>query len=452
MASPSKKNLVLISFDDAVALWKYKTLFGQQLQTPNFDRICAQSTAFHNAYCQAPVCSPSRASFMSGLSPHQTGVTSSDSQYFNKISPSSMWPFRLKENGYFCSSGGKVMRGYVPLPDEVHQTLFSDAPKKFRLGPPKRNFKDRKIPGQIEYGGYRGGPATIDDKSDRELYDHQVADSALEFFETYDGDAPFYREVGFSGPHGPWTTPRRFKDMYPPWKFKKPAAWKNGFSDAAAIDEVGPKNIDSRHYRFWARSVRNYFSAVTHVDHQLGRVWDALKASRHADNTIVMIVSDHGLHLGERDRFRKHTLWEQVTNVPLVLHDPKQRKAKVIEDPVGLIDVGPTVMDYLDLPPIKDCVGRSLRPYAKGRKKDKNRAVPTFLFDNSAIRKGKYRYIRYQDGNTELFDLSEDWWQTQNLGPDHPDYDMMRKAHRECCLDYGLDVDALDKELESTPA
>lgn len=99
--SAPRKNVVMISFDDAVAFWKYKTIFGETLQTPNLDRICAQSTAFHSAYCQAPVCSPSRASFMSGKSPHQTGITDQYKHYFETLPPRKNVALSTKERGIF---------------------------------------------------------------------------------------------------------------------------------------------------------------------------------------------------------------------------------------------------------------------------------------------------------------------------------------------------------------
>ena len=442
MASPVKRNVVLISLDDAVAFWKYKSIFGEMLQTPNLDRICAQSTAFHAPYCQAPVCSPSRASFMSGKAPHQSGVTGSDKNYFDKIPAEQMWPYKLKQNGYFCSSGGKVMRGFIPLPKDVHQTIFSDNRRRFTTGRRKRFHEEDAEAGAVtymEFGGFRGGLATTNETDDKNLYDHQVADAAKQFLKKYKGDAPFYREVGFSGPHGPWTTPRRFKEMYNEQKFQKPAAWEGGFDGAAIMDIDAPENIDTTQRRIWKKSVRNYFSALTHADYHLGRVWDAIKSSRHADNTMVIIVSDHGLHLGERNRFRKHTLWEQVANVPLIIHDPGQPIAQVVSDPVALIDVGPTVMDYTGLPPLEGCVGRSLRPQVEWERGE-DRVVPTFFHDNAAIRKGKYRFIRYRDGSTQLFDLSKDWWQTKDLGPEHPAYEAMRMAHLACCMEYGFDV------------
>lgn len=431
------KNVLLISLDDAVAFWKYKSVFGAVLQTPNLDRICGVSTAFHAAYAQAPVCSPSRASFMSGRAPHQSGVTGPAKRYFDRIPPEAMWPHALRRAGYYCSSGGKVMLGYSPLPEAAHKTLFDDRPKRF-MG----DFflpEDRRV----EFGGFRGGRAPVDDAGDDRLYDARAARSAIRFLRKYEGDAPFYREVGFFGPHGPWITPRRFKEMYDVRAFRRPAAWAAGFPENAQADLESPPNFPPGKRLDWKKSVRNYFSALSHVDHQLGRVWDALKASPHADNTLVVILSDHGLHLGDRGRFRKHTLWEQVANVPLIVHDPARPTAQAVSDPVALIDVGPTVMDHLGLPPIEGSPGRSLLPQL-GWARDPDRAVPTFFGDSASVRQGRYRFIRYADGSTQLFDLAEDWWQTRDLGAEHPAHAEMRAVHAACCAEYGMDVGALD--------
>jgi arylsulfatase A-like enzyme len=127
--------------------------------------------------------------------------------------------------------------------------------------------------------------------------------------------------------------------------------------------------------------------------------------------------------------------------VPLIIHDPEQPVAQVVSDPVALLDIGPTVMDYADLPPLDGSLGRSLRPQMDWARAH-DRAVPTFLHQSAAVRKGKYRFIRYSDGSTQLFDLSKDWWQTRDLGPDHPAYAQMQAAHAACCLEYGFDVTA----------
>ncbi|MEM6759870.1 MAG: sulfatase-like hydrolase/transferase [Pseudomonadota bacterium] len=425
-------NIVLFTFDDAVAIWNYKAVFGAALHTPNFDRICAQSTAFHAAYCQAPICGPSRASFMSGKAPHVIGRTELGNKIFDTVDPRDLWPYLLKQNGYFTSSGGKITQGYVPLPPAIHEVLYCDAPKRFT--------KDNSVRADIcrDFGGLYGGKGITYPDHDDWFYDHQSASSAIDFFHSYDRDAPFYREVGFFGPHNPWITPQRFKEMYDPRQFCQPDAWAQGFESSAYLPQDHPRQFPTQKQRYWRKTVRNYFSAISHADHNLGRMWDGLKSSPHADTTVVIIASDHGLHCGERGRHGKYTLYEQVANVPLVLHDPTLPAAQVVDDPVALIDIGPTVMDYAGLPALDNCPGRSLRDYAHGAR-DPDRAVPTVRGGNAGIRRGRYRFNRYEDGSTELYDLARDWWQTRNLGPDHPAFAEMQAAHLQTCRQYGFD-------------
>lgn len=432
--APKRKNILLVSFDDAVAFWKYKTVFGEPLQTPNLDRICLESASFKSAFCQAPICGPSRSSFMSGKTPHQLGVFDNRTSVFSKISPTEMWPYKLKEAGYFCSSGGKVHHGFRPLPPEIHDVLYSDERKPFRI-----DWKLPKGRPRTLFGGHRGGVATTDPADDEKFHDANAAASAVQFLEGYDSDAPFYREVGFYGPHGPFITPKRFKEQYAIDNFRKPGSWRGAGDRNAFADTHMVENFDTGRTRYWKKSVRNYFSALSHVDHHLGTVWDALKASRHADNTIVILLADHGFHLGERNRYRKSTLWEQVANVPFIIHDPERPEGKNITDPSAVLDVGPTVMDYAGLPPLEDCAGTSLRPVVEGERLP-NRVIPTFHGDSVGIRKGKYRLIRYEDGTTQLYDVAKDWWQMDDLGREHEMFAPMYDSLVEACREYGFEI------------
>ena len=183
---PQRKNILLISLDDSVSLWKYRDIFGEPLQMPNMDRICRQATVFHSAYCQSPLCGPSRASFMTGRTPHQTRVFDNRAHVFDTVDPRSTWPFRLKKNGYFCSSGGKVHHRYKPLPHRAHTTLYSDKRKGFRI--------DRLLPERVpqkRMGGHAGGLVTTDPADDGYYHDAMAADSFMEFLKSYDEPGPF---------------------------------------------------------------------------------------------------------------------------------------------------------------------------------------------------------------------------------------------------------------------
>ncbi|MFB2595824.1 sulfatase-like hydrolase/transferase [Paracoccus sp. p4-l81] len=434
MAEQPRKNIVLIVMDDANAYWRFKSVFGEQLQTPNLDRICAVSTAFHAAFCQVAACGPSRASLMSGLAPHQTGIFDTYRDIFELIRPDQMWSYRLKQAGYFCSSAGKIHHGYRPQPHEVQVSLYSRKPHWVRFGP-RRDAPHR------DYGGAQMGIGTTDPKDDKRYYDHQSADDAMRFFDSYDRPAPFYREIGFHNPHTPLKTPARFKDMYDHTRFTMPNRWK-GWRDLASLSRssFGPNmNLDSDEH--WQKTLRNYFSAISHVDWHIGRVWDALKASRHADNTVLIITADHGYHVGDKSRFRKFSLWEEADGVPLIIHDPTTARENVVTDPVALVDVGPTVMDYAGLPPIEAAVGRSLRPQIQGQVVQ-GRAVPTFFFGSAGVRKGDYRYIKYLTGEDQLADLTIDPWQLDDAGDD-PQRPAMAAALKQATQDFGLTM--LDK-------
>jgi arylsulfatase A-like enzyme len=432
------KNFLLISFDDCSAFHTYRDAFGEPLQIPNLDRIMASATVFNQAYCQVPLCGPSRASFMSAKTPHKLGLLTNDGDIFDKIDPSEIWSVRLKEAGYFCSSGGKVHHGYKPLRRKYHNVIYSDEQKRFT--------DDMSLPPGVErrrYHGIRGGWGTTNEADDGIYYDAQSSASFIDFLENYDRDVPFYREVGFFSPHGPRFTPARFKDMYNVDNFQPPASWAEGFDETDFTRERMPMTpwLEEGDLTAWRQNVRNYFAAMSHGDYHIGRVWDALMASEHADNTVVVILSDHGFLLGARNRFYKTTLWEQSVATPLIIRDPDQPAGRVVEEPVGLIDVGPTVLDYAGLPPIPDTVGRSLVPQIKGESVP-DRAIPSFRHENVSMRKGDYRFIRYADGSTQLFDLRSDPWCLKDLGAGHPEHAALLAEILECSAKYDLPLPA----------
>lgn len=432
------KNILLVSFDDCIAFQNYRDAFGVRLQTPNLDRIMARAAVFNAAYCQVPLCGPSRASFMTGRMPHEIGLLSNEGDVFDLIDAQDIWTCRLKEAGYFCSSGGKVHHGYKPLKRRHHNVIYSDAQKRFT--------DDMSLPQGAErrrYGGIRGGWGTTNQADDDTYYDAQSAASAIAFLNSYDQDAPFYRELGFFSPHGPRFTPARFKDMYDPEAFHPPAAWADGYDENDYTREKLPVTpwLEGDDITEWRHNVRNYFAALTHGDHHLGLVWDALQAGAHAQNTLIIILSDHGFLLGARKRFYKTTLWEQSVGTPLIILDPDQPTGRVIDDPVGLIDVGPTVLDYAGLPNIPGTAGRSLRPQIGGARVP-DRVVASFRFGNVTIRKGDHRLIRYEDGSTQLFDLRQDPWTLHDLGRDHPAHATLLAQLREHSAAYGLPLPA----------
>jgi arylsulfatase A-like enzyme len=280
---------------------------------------------------------------------------------------------------------------------------------------------------------------TPDGEYDDSFHDARSATSAVDFLQSYNDERPFYREVGFFSPHTPCITPLRFKKLYRPEKLQRPPDWTGPVMDNAFVETAYPTVREFEREGFWQRSVRNYYSAYSHGDHHLGRVLDALAASRHAANTVVILVSDHGFHLGNRNLFRKTTMWEQSLHVPLIIFDPSDPVGRVVDDPVGLIDLGPTVLDFAGVPPPPRKHGRSLRPYLHGAR-DPDRVIPSFYKGNASIRKGRYRIIRYGDGSHQLFDCVDDYWQLRDLGEAHPAFAGMKAALAATAAACGFDL------------
>ena len=444
-----RPNILLVSFDDAVAPWPYKTAFNEPLQTPNIDRLCDVSTAFHAAYAQAPICGPSRASFMTTMMPPELGILDNSTFVFDKVAPETAFSYGLKQSGYFCSSGGKVHHRYKPLAPVHHRVLYSDRRKVFSadMGLPREMW-----PRARRYGGHRRGWATLDAADDGFYYDAQSADSAVSFLQGYDRPQPFYREVGFFSPHVPNIAPARFRDLYDPANLRKPADWGGYIDDNPYVSARIPENPDLRSDDWWQKTIRNYFSAYTHGDFHLGRVLDALAASRHAANTVIILVSDHGFHLGNRNLFRKTTMWEQSLRVPFVIHDPRAPVGRVVSDPVALIDLGPTILDFAGIsPPAPDTGGaatevqrhgRSLRPMLSGAS-DPDRAIASFYTRNATVRQGRHRIIRYGDGSYQLFDVENDFWQLHDLGTAHPAFEGLQNRLLAIMEDCGFDPDSM---------
>lgn len=425
-----RKNILLIGMDDAFSFWRFKTCFGAKLQTPNLDRISAASSAFTAAYCQIPVCGPSRASAMSGLSPYETGIFDNYTNIFEVLRPEQMWQYRLKQDGYYCSTAGKIHHGYKPLPDDIHNTLYSHPSRRVHFGP-KREAES------TNFGGRMGGRGTTNSAEDRQYYDFRSSQDAIRFLKSYDCNEPFYREVGFHHPHPPFRTPIRFKELYDMNDFICPEDWAQGFDLSAFTDVFMNENMNTKEaIEDWQKSIRNYFSALSHVDHHIGRVWDTLKASAHAENTIVVIFSDHGYHMGDKNRFRKFTLWEEAARVPFIVHDPNGQ-GRLVEDPVALVDMGPTILDYAGARPMEHSVGRSLRDIISGGTSN-DRAVPTFWYGCASIRKGDHRITLYQDGSSEFHNVHDDPWLTTNLAHNDRAYEGMHKALTDTCRDYGV--------------
>jgi arylsulfatase A-like enzyme len=236
-------------------------------------------------------------------------------------------------------------------------------------------------------------------------------------------DQPFFLACGFFKPHLPWHVPQKYYDMYPLERVAVPVVEKGDLED---IPEAGRRMARVQTHRAlvrqhaWRSAVQGYLAALSFADAMLGRVLDALDASEHRDDTLVVLWSDHGWALGEKFHWKKFALWEECTRVPLVIAGPGIAQARCTR-PVGLIDLYPTLADLCGLSAPAGLDGQSLVPLLDDPTAAWARpALTTHGQGNHAIRDERWRYIRYADGSEELYDHAADpnEWRNLALRPD----------------------------------
>ncbi len=429
-AQGSKPNVLFIAIDD-LADWVGCMKGHPQTITPNMDRLAKAGTLFTNAHCQAPICGPSRASIMTGLAPSSTGIylqiKDADIKQASKASGASVFmPDWFEQNGYKTMAGGKIYHN-----GDSAKTFDEYGPGSNSGPKPEKRF-NWPIPGvpsgtQTDWAAYP--------ESDEEMPDYKTASFAIEKLKQ-EHDKPFFLAAGFVRPHVPWYVPQKWFDMHPVESIKTPPYRADDMDD---VPEMGKRVADvpmmpttewAIENGEWKNIVQAYLACVTFVDAQVGRVLDALEESEYADNTIVVLWSDHGYHIGEKSRFAKQAIWERDTRTVLMFKGEGIGKGETCDAPVQLLDMYPTLLDLCGLPENKQNDGNSLRPLLRNpKKKWKHHALTVYGVGNLSIRSRTHRYIRYEDGSEELYDMDKDPNEWNNLAS-NPEYSAIKARLR----------------------
>ena len=398
-----------------------------QAHTPNIDRLAARGTNFTNAHCQAPICGPSRASFLSGRYPFETGLYDQPRGKAKMVDDATHFRGQLMteyfaQHGYRTLGVGKITHGY-PLNQAVQKAgpKGSSGPKP----PNEHRFHYTPDPA-VPYTGTQTDWGVFPEADDK-MPDFQAADWAIEALATHDGKEPFFLAVGFHRPHVPFYVSQPWFDLHPLDKIVLPEIKDDDLDD---VPEIGVKVHELPRYPMLPylrandneqlrRCTQAYLACTTFVDSQVGKVIEALKRSPAADNTIIVLFSDHGYHLGEKNRVSKHSLWEESTRVPLIVVEPGQSEGQRCDRPTGLIDLYPTLLELCGLPERAQNSGLSLAPLLRD---PEDRSVPwrhsistTYARGNVSLRSDRYRFIRYVDGSEELYDHQHDPNEWTNL-------------------------------------
>lgn len=420
----ARPNVLMISIDD---LNDWVGFMGghPNTKTPNMDRLAKRGTIFMNAHTAAPHCGPSRTALWSGLRPSTTGVYGHINDEDLAKTPAgkgvylSNW---FENNGYKTMGKGKLFHHWAP--DGAFME-FDGTRETPRFGPkPEKHFKwDKKGTG-TDWGVFP--------ERDEDMPDVKTAEWAVEQLKQKH-EKPFFLAVGFVLPHVPWYAPQKWFDLHPINEIKTPPYLKGDQDD---VPEMGRKVAEMLHMPTadwaiesgeWKQMIQAYLATISMVDYCAGMVLYELERSDYADNTVIVLWSDHGYHFGEKNRFAKQSLWERATHMPLVFTAPGFNGGQATDQPASLMDVYPTLLDLCGLPPNPANEGVSLVPLMRDPGAEWNHvALTTYGENNHAVRSKRYRYIRYEDGSEELYDCLEDPNEWKNLA-DNPEYRDVKK-------------------------
>ena len=244
---------------------------------------------------------------------------------------------------------------------------------------------------------------------------------------------PFFLTLGFHKPHMPWNVPQKYYDLHPLDKIELPPHRTNDLNDLppAAVKMAKPSgdHADVLASGRWKEAVQAYLAAISYLDGQVGRVLDAFDKSAYATNTIICFWGDHGWHLGEKEHWRKFALWEEATRAPFIWVVPGVTKpGGVCDRPVDFMSIYPTLCELSGLPVPKHVEGANIRPLLANPKAEWSLpAVTTHGFQNHAVRTERCRYIRYANGDEELYDHSKDEYEFTNLAGKGAEFDAVKR-------------------------
>ncbi len=428
LTAGGRPNVLFIAVDD---LNDWVGVLGghPQAKTPNIDRLAARGMLFKNAHTAAPSCNPSRAALLTGVPPASSGVYNNPDDW--RVAPLleglPTLPEYFRANGYRVLGGGKIFHAHTYYEQGFVGLNRAEAWDEFFPS------KTRQLPAEIRPPGWpvNGNPGLIFklfDWSPVEVSDDAMGDGLVvswaerRLLEV--DEEPQFLAVGIYRPHLPWYVPQEYFDMHPLEEVELPPVRADDLADVPRRARGG---ISVRPHEWvledpvrWRQGVQAYLASISFADAMVGRLMDALERSGRSADTVVVLWSDHGFHLGEKGRWRKFTLWEESTHVPLIVVAPGTTEpGSTTGAAVSLMDVYPTVVDLAGLEAPEHLEGRSLRPLLEDPETDwPHAAVTTWLYGNHAVRDARYRYIRYAGGEEELYDHAQDPQEWENLASD----------------------------------
>ena len=450
-ATPTNPPNVLFILVDDMASWTGYEKGHPDVETPNIDALARQGFAFSEAHVASPICGPSRAALLTGQRTTRTQVYTNQGNYTDYVPDALTLPKAYMDAGYHVMGAGKIIHptgnvitgqfhdygpgtGVVGGPfthDELATAnmkpvnVIDRGPGNLKAVLPMNGISTIDRP-QNQYSTFDWGPVNIGDDG---MPDGQIANWAVEKLDE-DYNQPFFLGVGFYRPHQPFFVPQEYFDRFESATVLLPETIAGDLHDVplpgrqlalGAFTSGTHKTVSE--YGQWREAVRGYLATIAFVDRQVGKVLQALRQSPHADNTIVVLWSDHGWHLGEKEHWGKMTAWRTSTRAPMIIVPSGQQPLEapaggvIVDTPVSSLDIFPTLLELTGVNIQEPLDGESLVPvmqqpneYRRGR-----HVVSTVGRGNHAVQSTGWRYIRYFDGSEELYDMSNDKQEYFNL-------------------------------------
>jgi len=422
-AAPRPLNIVFMVADD---MNTDLGCFGHPIvQSPNLDALAKRGVRFERAYCQFPLCAPSRASFLSGRRPDATRVlslTTPTRQYMQDVV---MLPEFFRKAGYHTAQCGKI---YHTGPEHEDPRSWDYMLKESGKNPPKSEILEtHEMPKPRNHSMSWEKLRTPDEQTP----DGIVAHAAAEQIRTAVAkQKPFFVAVGFRRPHSPYAVPKKYFDLYDPAKLKLPDPGnRKSFPPVAQYELENQVRLSDKEQREYMAA---YYACNSYVDAQAGVVFRALDEMKLRDNTIVVFFGDHGYHTGQHGMWHKMTLFEEATRVPLIVSVPDAKGAgRTYRGLVELLDLYPTLVDACGQKEPAGLEGISLMPGMNDPAKPGKKAVYTMVGRNDdrtlshrkpayfgrSVRTEHWRYTEWDGGRrgVELYDEAADPREMTNL-------------------------------------
>ncbi|MEM6915522.1 MAG: sulfatase [Verrucomicrobiota bacterium] len=428
-----RPNVLFIAVDD-LNDWVEAFEGHPRAQTPHLEAFAESgAVVFQNAHCPGPVCGPSRSALLSGFWPSTSGIYGNSQNMLGSelVQGHATLPEYFAMQGYATLSMGKIYHAHHTakgtdkgqwafqewLPNQggsgVDQSKVTSRDKNLIDGEPGPPSNHTSSGGSEFAWGPTKGPK-------EETSDYKTALWAAEQLQE-DHEKPFFLAVGLSKPHLPFYSPQEFFDLYDPEEFRANEIRRDDLDDIRKPDGK-PKFRPTPDY-LWLEenglideAAHAYMAACSYADACLGVIFEGLAQSPHYENTIVVVWGDHGWHLGEKLRYRKGSGWSESTRVPLMVRLPGMSERQDSPRPVNLQDLFPTLIELCGLPEKSEIDGRSFRPLLEDPEQAWEYPALTIMGQgNASVVDERWRYIRYVDGTEEVYDLSRDPMEWENL-------------------------------------